>query len=157
MANLSEYLARRRGSANALASQAGISKSTVSAIQSGQRRASPELAKKIEEATGGEVTAASLLGLGAGASARSQRLHDGRWLVWASDSGETPIPGEVLRDLGVGPGEPVAFRRSERGWELSSAHRDLRGVQEQATKFARSGRSAVDELIAERRADAERE
>lgn len=157
MANLSDYLARHRGAASALAREAGVSKGALSSIRSGKSRPSPELAKRIEHATDGEVTAASLLGLESGASARSHRLHDGRWIVWASDRDDVPVPAEVLEDLGIEPGEPVAFRRTDRGWELTSAKRDLRGVQEFASKFAHPGSSAVDELIAERRADAERE
>lgn len=157
MANLSDYLGRRRGAANALAREAGVSKGTLSMIRSGKGHPSPELAKRIEQATGGEVSAASLLGLDAGSAARTQRLRDGHWLVWTSDGGDGPIPSDVLKDLGVGPGEALAFRRTSRGWEVSSVKRDLRGVQEQAAKFARPEGGVVDELIAERREDARRE
>lgn len=157
MTNLADYLDRRRGEASALAQRAGVSKGALSSIRHGQRRPSPELAKRIEQATDGEVSAASLLGLDAGAPARLQRLNDGRWLVWTGDRGEAPIPIEVLDDLGVGPGETVAFRRTDHGWELRSVERDLRGVQELAARFVRPGSSVVDELIAERRAEVERE
>ncbi len=134
-----------------------MSKGALSSIRSGKSRPSPQLARRIERATGGEVTAASLLGLETGASARLQKLHDGRWLVWASDGDDVPVPAEVIEDLGIRPGEPVAFRRTDRGWELTSAKRDLQGVQELARKFAHPGSSIVDELIAERRTDAEGE
>ena len=157
MANLTDYLDRRRGAASALAKRAGLSEGALSSIRSGQRRPSPELAKRIEQATDGEVSATSLLGLDTGDPARVQRLHDGHWLVWTNGRGEAPIPSEVLNDLGVGPGQAVAFRKTDRGWEVSSVKRDLRGVQEQAAKFARPGGGVVDELIAERRADARRE
>ncbi|HEY5411201.1 MAG TPA: helix-turn-helix domain-containing protein [Caulobacteraceae bacterium] len=155
--NLADYLSRHRGAANALAREAGVSKGALSSIRSGKSRPSAELAKRIEHATGGEVTAASLLGLESGASARSHRLYDGRWIVWASDRDDVPVPTAVVKDLGIEPGEPVVFRRTDRGWELTSAKRDLRGVQELARKFVHPGSSIVDELIAERRADAERE
>lgn len=46
-----------------LAELVGSSKSYVSQIESGIRRPSPELAKRIEAVTNGEVTAAELLGL----------------------------------------------------------------------------------------------
>ena len=157
MSNFSDYLDSRRGAASALAKRVGISKGTLSSIRTGRSRPSPQLAKKIEQATEGEVTAASLLGLVSGAPARSQRLDAKRWLIWTGDRGEAPVPLEVLEDLGIAPGEPIAFRKSERGWEVTSVKNDMRGVQERTRKFARPGVSVVDELIAERRAEAERE
>jgi transcriptional regulator with XRE-family HTH domain len=157
MANFADYLDSRRGAASALARQVGISKGTLSSIRTGKSRPSPELAKKIEQATDGEVTAASLLGLESGAAARSLRLDARRWLIWTGDRGGAPVPLEVLEDLGVEPGEAIAFRKSERGWEVTSVKNDMRGVQERTSKFARPGVSVVDELIAERRAEAARE
>ncbi len=157
MANFADYLDSRRGAASALAKRVGISKGTLSSIRTGKSRPSPELAKKIEQATEGEVTAASLLGLESGAAARSLRLDARRWLVWTGDRGEAPVPLEVLEDLGVGPGEAIAFRKSERGWEVTSVKNDMQGVQGRTSKFARPGVSVVDELIAERRAEAARE
>lgn len=157
MANFTDYLDSRRGAASALARRLGISKGTLSSIRTGRSRPSPELAKKIEQATDGEVTAASLLGLETGAGARSQRLDARRWLVWTGGRGEAPVPLEVLEDLGVAPGEPIAFRKTERGWEVTSVERDMRAVQERMSRFVRPGVSVVDELIAERRLEAERE
>ena len=157
MANFADYLDSRRGAASALAKRVGISKGTLSSIRTGKSRPSPELAKKIEQATEGEVTAASLLGLESGAAARSLQLDARRWLVWTGDRGEAPVPLEVLEDLGVEPGEAIAFRKSERGWEVTSVKNDMQGVQERTSKFARPGVSVVDELIAERRAEAARE
>ena len=157
MANFADYLDSRRGAASALARRVGVSKGTLSSIRTGKSRPSPELAKKIEQATEGEVTAASLLGLESGAAARSLRLDARRWLVWTGDRGEAPVPLEVLEDLGVGPGEAIAFRKSERGWEVTSVKNDMQGVQGRTSKFARPGVSVVDELIAERRAEAARE
>ncbi len=157
MTNFSDYLDSRRGAAAVLAARLGVSKGTLSSIRTGRSRPSPELAKRIEQATDGEVTAASLLGLESGAAARTQRLDARRWLIWTGDRGEAPVPGEVLEDLGVAPGEAIAIRKTERGWEVTSAKADMRGVQERARKFARPGVSIVDELIAERRAEAARE
>ncbi len=157
MANFADYLDSRRGAASALARRVGVSKGTLSSIRTGKSRPSPELANRIEQATEGEVSAASLLGLDSGSPARSQRLGNGHWLVWTSERGEAPIPAEVLQDLEVGPGEALALRKTERGWEITSVNADMRGVQERASKFVRPGVSVVDELIAERRAEAARE
>ncbi len=50
-------------SAQELATKLGVGVSTITAYENGARRPRPELAKRIEVATNGEVTAAELLGL----------------------------------------------------------------------------------------------
>ena len=62
MANLDDYLSQRRGRQAALARRLNLGAGTLSSIRSGYRRPSPELAKRIEDATDGEVRAATLLG-----------------------------------------------------------------------------------------------
>jgi transcriptional regulator with XRE-family HTH domain len=157
MANLDEYLGRARGRTAEVARNAGISTATLSLIRSGRRRPSPEVAKRIETATLGEVRASQLLGLGPAEAKPPQRLHTGAWLVWADERGEASIPREVLEDLEVEPGQAVVFSRDGDRWEITSALRDVRSVQEMAARFVRPGVSMVDELIAERRAEAARE
>jgi len=52
-------------SVKTLANQLGVSDVTLRAYETGARRPRPEAAKRIEDATNGEVTAAELLGLNA--------------------------------------------------------------------------------------------
>ena len=59
--SLKTYLGDDRGRAAALAEKAGISKSHLSLIKNGRRKASWPMAKAIEKATGGKVKAVSLL------------------------------------------------------------------------------------------------
>jgi transcriptional regulator with XRE-family HTH domain len=157
MANLDDYLRKSGDSQSALAKRAGVSSGTLSSVRSGHRRASPALARKIEAATGGQVRAASLLGLGGETARPPKQLHDGRWVVWTDSDGAALLPAQVLEALGVGPGEAIGLVQTEEGWQIRSVRRDQEGVQERAAKFIQPGRSIVDELIAERRAEAERE
>lgn len=157
MANLIEYLRQTGRTQLGLAKQAGIAPSTLSAIRSGQRRPSPRLAKAIEAATGGEVKAAEMLGLTGESSRPPLQLDESRWLVWTDRAGAGFVPPEILKDLEVKPERAVVFRRKGRVWEVSSAERDMREVRDMTAKFARPGSSVVDELIAERRAEAVQE
>src|SRR5215469_13179498 len=116
MANLSEYLGRVRGRAEQVAKSAGISTATLSLIRSGRRRPSPEVAKRIETATQGEVRASQLLGLGSESARPPQRLHTGAWLVWIDEPSLASVPPDVLADLGVGAGQAVAFSKNGDRW-----------------------------------------
>lgn len=54
---LSEYLAETKEKANDFAARADISQPYVSRLLSGERFPRPEMVERIEEATGGKVTA----------------------------------------------------------------------------------------------------
>lgn len=68
------------------------------------------------------------------------------------------LPAKVLQELDLKEGSDIEFR-VERGSVriLPSVHERVRRVQEKMRKYIKPGRSAVDELIAERRAEAEKE
>lgn len=148
MENLSQYLDNRRGRAAELARSAGVSVGTISSLRNGQRRASSDLAKKIERATGGIVTAASLLGVDGAAPRSAKPLGDGRWSVAATEAGAL-LPSEMLVALGFDPRDVLVFRREGDRTVVSSQKAAFARVRARA-----SGQSVVDELIADRRAEA---
>jgi transcriptional regulator with XRE-family HTH domain len=158
MTNLELYLSRERGRASALARAAGVSKGGLSSIKSGKARPSPDLAKRIETATGGEVTAASLLGIeNAAPESRARPLNDGRWFAPVGTDSPVELPAELLLAFGFEPGDAVIFRRTDDGVLMSSQRKAIRRIQDELAKLVRPGESIVDELIAERRAEAARE
>lgn len=63
--DLQAWLERAGNSRSSLARRSGISKTTLHRITRGETVPRAKTAKAIEEATGGEVTAAELLGLDA--------------------------------------------------------------------------------------------
>lgn len=77
--------------------------------------------------------------------------------VKVSASGRINLPAEVRRNLGLkGPGH-VIMTLEEDGVRLNTMKRALERVRELARPFAPKGRLASEELIAERRAEAQRE
>lgn len=113
---------------------------------------------KIEAATGGKVTAASLLGVGEGQPGTLARpLNDGRWYANVEDEGGVKLPADLLRSFGFEDGDTVVFRQTKDGVLMSSQRKAIRRIQDDLTKLVRPGESVVDELIAERRAEAARE
>lgn len=158
MTVLDRYKKERHRSDDWIAERAGISRAMVSHIRLGHRRPSVEVARKIELATGGEVTAASLLGVTeTEGTATAKPLNDGRW--FAPIGGDVPVelPAGLLRAFGFEEGDTVIFRRTEDGVLMTSQRKAIRRIQDDLAKLVRSGESVVDELIAERRAEATRE
>ena len=155
MANLDQYLRGRRGVASVVARKAGVSAGTLSSIRSGQRRPSPDLAMRIEAATGGEVSASSLLGLGEAGYMRD--LGDDRWVATVGESGSVILPAAVLARLDVGPGDRLLVRVQGDAIDVSSIKRNVAQAQDYVKSVVRPATSFADELIAERRADAARE
>jgi transcriptional regulator with XRE-family HTH domain len=162
MASLDEYLSKSRGRQTQLARQLGLGAGTLSGIRSGVRRPSTDLAKRIEAATGGEVRATDLLGLQEdGASFRHSSpprpLGGGRWGATVGSDGTLLLTTESIAALGFSPGERLVFRRERDGVKLSSADRALEAFQDYLEKVGHRSGSLVDELIAERRAEAANE
>lgn len=77
------------------------------------------------------------------------------WVELRSD-GSLTIPGELLASAGIGPG-PVHVRLTNDGLEFFSRQAALARVQALVGPRKRPGVSEVDEFIAERRREAERE
>ncbi len=146
----------KRGALAEIARRVGASHAQVSRVAQGKSRPSPELARKIEAATGGAVTAAALLGVDPAAST-AQPLEDGRWFADVQADNGVQLPVEMLRAFGFEEGDAVVFRPTEDGVVITSQQRALRRVQEQLSKLAPNEEDVVDELIAERRAEAARE
>lgn len=155
MTDLQAYVRGKQSTLTALAQRAKTSTAQLSRIATGRSRPSPDLARRIEAATEGEVTAASLLGVSEGG--RTQKRRDGKWLVEVDANGRAYLPAELLADFGVGPGDPLVLARTETGFRASSMRQAIRLMQESLRPSLQPGESVVDELIAERRAEAARD
>jgi antitoxin component of MazEF toxin-antitoxin module len=73
------------------------------------------------------------------------------------NSGELNIPPELLAAAHLEPGLPVHLRLTSDGIEVLSQEAALRRAQALLAPYKRPGVSEVDEFIAERRREAERE
>ena len=156
MEKLAEYLSRHNVTQQVLAARAGIATNMVSAIKTGRRRPSPEVAKRIEAATNGEVPAANLLGV-ADTGGKAERLNEGRWLLTRSTDGGVFLPTELLAEMGFGADDRLLIRAAKDQAEIISTDAGMRRLREELRRLVPPGVSLVDELIAERRAEAARE
>jgi transcriptional regulator with XRE-family HTH domain len=155
---LSKFAKDRRGAVAEIARKAGASHAQVSRIAQGKSRPSLDLAKRIEAATEGAVTAASLLGVaGIEGGVRAKPLADGRWFAPVKASAPVELPSELLEGFGFHDGDALIFRRTAEGFEVISQRRHIRRIQDELRKLVPEGVSLTDELIAERRAEAARE
>jgi AbrB family looped-hinge helix DNA binding protein len=71
--------------------------------------------------------------------------------------GRIVIPAELRERLGIEPGHRVALSLDDGVITIVTADEAARRLRETVAKYVVSDRSLVDELIAERRAEAERE
>ena len=162
MANLSEYLDGARGRQAKLAQRLGLGAGTLSSIRSGKRRPSTELAKRIEAATEGEVSAGSLLGLSESGSVFQHEspprdLKDGRWGAVVGVDGSLVLTPEVVRALGFTPGELLVLRPEGEDVRINSADKALERIRSELRVLVPLGVSVVDQFIADKRAEAARE
>ena len=158
MPTLSEYLERHRLTEAAFSRMAGIAQPTINRLRRGERRPSADLARRIERATRGEVSAASLLGVADGVGESSALdLQDGRWSLTLDDTGAGVLNSAMTASLGFGPGERLVFRPGSDGVLVTSVQQTLRELRAKFAGRVAPGVSVVDELIAERRAEAARE
>lgn len=162
MNELAEYLRRTQQSQGALAARAGISSGQLSRVASGRSRPSPELAKRIETATAGEVSAARLLGVAEKAAVfdhiePASSLGDGRWGATVGSDGSLLLSGDAVAALGFAPGEHLVLRQEDGDVRINSSDKTLARIQSRLKQLVPPGVSIVDELIAERRAEAARE
>jgi len=67
------------------------------------------------------------------------------------------IPAEVCQKVGLNPGDPVAIEIHEDGLHLVPFLQVVREVQKAFAPYKKPGVSVVDELLRERREEAERE
>lgn len=73
------------------------------------------------------------------------------------DGGKLIIPAQFRRKLGIDIGDTVVVELGEDGLHVRSLSQSVRLAQEIVREFVPDGVSLADELIAERRADAEHE
>jgi AbrB family looped-hinge helix DNA binding protein len=74
-----------------------------------------------------------------------------------SDGGRVVIPSEIRKALGLKEGDTVLWELVDGEARLTTRLQRMRKAQELVRKYVPEGVSLVDELIAERRAEAERE
>ncbi len=155
---LGKFAKDKRGAVAEIARKAGASHAQVSRIAQGKSRPSLDLAKRIEAATEGEVTAAALLGVAAAeGGVRAKPLSDGRWFAPVNATASVELPHELLEAFGFSDGDALIVRRTPEGFEVVSQRRHIRRIQDELRKLVPEGVSLADELIAERRAEAARE
>jgi AbrB family looped-hinge helix DNA binding protein len=73
------------------------------------------------------------------------------------DDGRAVIPAQVRRELNLKPGDALVIESDAQGWHLRSINQVIQEVQASFAPYRKPGGSVVDELIAERRAEAARE
>jgi AbrB family looped-hinge helix DNA binding protein len=70
--------------------------------------------------------------------------------------GRIVIPAKIRRELGMEEGEPVVMHVEDGEFRVWTISEGIRRVQERMKPYIIPGRSVVDELIAERRAEVAR-
>lgn len=73
------------------------------------------------------------------------------------EGGRVIVPAEFRRQMGVSKGDTLLFEMHGDELRIRAARSALRELQVKLKPYAISGGSVADELIAERRAEAERE
>lgn len=89
--------------------------------------------------------------------ATAKPLNDGRWFAPVGSGMSVELPADLLRAFGFEDGDTVIFRQTKDGVLMSSQRKAIRRIQDDLAKLVRPGESVVDELIAERHAEAARE
>jgi len=76
-----------------------------------------------------------------------------------SEGGRVVIPAEIRQKLGIKDGDTVLFEWRDGEAVITTRHARLRHAQQKFQQWfpREAGRSLVDEFIAERRGEAERE
>jgi AbrB family looped-hinge helix DNA binding protein len=80
-----------------------------------------------------------------------------RSIVKLDNQGRVLIPAEVRDQLSMKPGDRLTLLVKDGEITILTFRAGIRRAQRIAAKYKTPGRSLVDELIAERRAEAERE
>jgi AbrB family looped-hinge helix DNA binding protein len=74
-----------------------------------------------------------------------------------NQNGRVVIPASFRKRLGIRPGDQVALRIEDNELRITTLRRNLERAQRLVRKHVKSGRSLVDETIAERRKATRRE
>ena len=70
-----------------------------------------------------------------------------------AENGRMNLPADVRRRMGLKGAGRITIEEFEDHFEIRSFEQRLKRIDELMTPYRREGRSAVDELIAERRAE----
>ena len=84
---------------------------------------------------------------------RKKDVHRGKIV----SGGRLQIPADVRQAMGLADGDTVVMEFKDGELHIRSYMDVIKGVQERMRKYIPEGVSVVDEFIAERRAEAERE
>jgi AbrB family looped-hinge helix DNA binding protein len=74
-----------------------------------------------------------------------------------SDAGRVVIPAELRKEFGMEEGEEVVFSKDEHGIRIITLREAIRQAQDYFCSLAPPGVSLSDELLRDRREEAERE
>ena len=85
------------------------------------------------------------------------RCHVPLTVTKVDSNGRVFIPAEYRRELGLKPGDRVVVQMDQGELRIFSQIEGIRRAQEIVARYVSPDRSLVDELIAERRAEAARE
>lgn len=74
-----------------------------------------------------------------------------------NENGRVVIPASFRKALGIKPGDEIILQLDEDELRITTLKRRIERAQRMVRKYIRPGRSLVDELIAERRREAQNE
>ena len=80
-----------------------------------------------------------------------------RVLVSKNNNGKLKIPEEILSELDIKDGDSILFVKKDSSWIITTRDQKLEEAQAYLKSLNPDNESLVDELIAERRAEALRE
>lgn len=82
---------------------------------------------------------------------------NGETRLKVNENGRVVIPASFRKALGIKTGDEVLLRMEEDELRITTMKRRIERAQRRARQYVKPGVSLVDELIAERRAEAKRE
>jgi len=71
--------------------------------------------------------------------------------------GRVVIPADIRAEMGIEPGKPIAFVIEDDRLGLMTVHQGIKRAQKIAKRYTKGRTGIVDEFLAERRKEAERE
>jgi AbrB family looped-hinge helix DNA binding protein len=74
-----------------------------------------------------------------------------------NENGRIVIPAEIRKEMGLAAGDTVVMALEDGVLRIESQRVKIRRIQEEFQKFAKPGKRASDELVADRREEARRE
>jgi AbrB family looped-hinge helix DNA binding protein len=82
---------------------------------------------------------------------------NGELRIRMSENGRVVIPAAIRKALGIKAGDELMLHLDEDGMKLTTTRLRVARAQRLVRKYGKPGVSLVDELIAERRAEARKE